>query len=148
MLRCRACSWHLLEARATAGTKKARQNLAMSSLTPSDAWGPPENRRLGGTKEWAEGWRNRTPKGRISETKVFKKETIRQGSPEIKEMQILKNCLSASSMAHWVENLPAMQEIQEIQVWSLPGKSLGQRSLVGYSLWHCKESDMTEQLTH
>ena len=28
----------------------------------------------------------------------------------------------------------------------LPGKSYGQRSLVGYSLWGCKKSDMTEQL--
>ena len=26
----------------------------------------------------------------------------------------------------------------------LPGKSHGQRSLVGYSSWSCKESDMTE----
>ena len=26
----------------------------------------------------------------------------------------------------------------------LPGKSHGQRSLVGYSPWDCKESDMTE----
>ena len=29
----------------------------------------------------------------------------------------------------------------------LPGESHGQRSLVGYSLWSLKESDMTEQLT-
>ena len=29
----------------------------------------------------------------------------------------------------------------------LPGKSHGQRSLVGYSPWGCKESDMTERLT-
>ena len=29
----------------------------------------------------------------------------------------------------------------------LPGESRGQRSLVGYSLWGCKESDMTEWLT-
>ena len=28
----------------------------------------------------------------------------------------------------------------------VPGKSHGQRSLVGYSPWGCKESDMTEQL--
>ena len=28
----------------------------------------------------------------------------------------------------------------------LPGKSHGQGSLVGYSPWGCKESDMTEQL--
>ena len=29
---------------------------------------------------------------------------------------------------------------------SLPGESQGQRSLVGYSPWDCKESDTTEQL--
>ena len=29
----------------------------------------------------------------------------------------------------------------------LPGESHGQRSPVGYSLWGCKESDMTEQLS-
>ena len=29
----------------------------------------------------------------------------------------------------------------------LPGKSHGQRSLVGYSLWGLKESDTTEQLS-
>ena len=28
----------------------------------------------------------------------------------------------------------------------LPGKSHGRRSLIGYSPWGCKESDMTEQL--
>ena len=30
----------------------------------------------------------------------------------------------------------------------LPGESHGQRSLVGYSLWSCKESDTTEQLNN
>ena len=29
-----------------------------------------------------------------------------------------------------------------------PGEFHGQRSLAGYSLWGCKESDMTERLTH
>ena len=29
----------------------------------------------------------------------------------------------------------------------LPGEAHGQRSLVGYSLWGCKEPDMTEPLT-
>ena len=61
-----------------------------------------------------------------------------------------------------VKNLPAMQETQ---VWflcqedppkkqmaihstpiSLPRKSHGQRSLVGYSPWACRESDMTEHV--
>ena len=30
---------------------------------------------------------------------------------------------------------------------SLPGESHGRRSLIGYSPWGCKESDMTKQLT-
>ena len=29
----------------------------------------------------------------------------------------------------------------------LPGESHGWRSLAGYSPWHCKELDMTEQLS-
>ena len=60
-----------------------------------------------------------------------------------------------------VKNLPAMQETQvpsqgqedplekEMQSTSvfLPGEFHGQWSLVGYSPWGRKESDMTEQLT-
>ena len=63
-----------------------------------------------------------------------------------------------------VKKLPAKQEVQEIQfdswvrtiLWRrkwqltpvfLPGKSHGQRSLTGYSLWGRQESDMTEQVT-
>ena len=63
-----------------------------------------------------------------------------------------------------VKNLPAMQEMQEIygfdpwvgkipwrRKWQptpvfLPGKPHGQRSLVGYSPWGHKVSDMTEVL--
>ena len=65
-----------------------------------------------------------------------------------------------SLVAQTVKHLPAMWEIQ---VWSLdwedplekemathsvllPGKFHGLRSLVGYSPWGCKESDMTERL--
>ena len=59
-----------------------------------------------------------------------------------------------------VKNLPAMQETQvqspEKVPWRrrwqptpvfLPGESHGQRSLVGYSPWGCKELDTTEPLT-
>ena len=63
----------------------------------------------------------------------------------------------------WRISLP-MQEMQETRVQSLggkipwrrkwqptpvllPGKSHGQRSLVGYRPWGCKESDITEQLS-
>ena len=65
-----------------------------------------------------------------------------------------------SWMAQLIKNLPAVKETQEIHVQSvgsedplerkgqptaifLPGKSHGQRSLVGCSLWGHKDSDMT-----
>ena len=61
-----------------------------------------------------------------------------------------------------IKNLPAVQEIwahslgQEdplekgMATYSifLPGKSHGQRSLVGYSPWGHKESDMAEVIQH
>ena len=64
----------------------------------------------------------------------------------------------ASLMAQMVKNLPVMQEMRvqslgqedplekEMATTSvfLPAESHGQRSLVGYSPWGCKESDMTE----
>ena len=65
-------------------------------------------------------------------------------------------------MAQLVKNPPAMQETwvgkipwKRERLWKrkwqptpvlLPGKSLGQRSLVGYSLWGRKKLDMTERL--
>ena len=64
-------------------------------------------------------------------------------------------------VAQMVKNLPAKQEtgfspwVGKIfwrREWQshpvfLPGKSHGQRSLVGYSSWGRKESDTTERLT-
>ena len=63
-----------------------------------------------------------------------------------------------------VKNLPAMQETQVQSLGQedplekglaahssgilLPGEPHGQRSLMGYSPWDCKELDMTEQLTY
>ena len=47
----------------------------------------------------------------------------------------------------WVEKIPWRKKCQPTLVF-LPGKSHGQRSLVGYSPQDCKESDMTEQVTH
>ena len=50
----------------------------------------------------------------------------------------------------WVQSLgwedPLKKEMANHSVF-LPGKSLGQRSLVGYSPWGCKEWDTTERLT-
>ena len=46
----------------------------------------------------------------------------------------------------WVGKIPWSRKWQPTPV-CLPGESHGQRSLVGYSSWGCKESDMTERLT-
>ena len=45
----------------------------------------------------------------------------------------------------WVWKIPQRRKQQPSTVF-LPGKFHGQRSLVGYSPWGCKELDMTEQL--
>ena len=49
--------------------------------------------------------------------------------------------LSLFTFTHW------RRKWQPIPVF-LPGKSHGQRDLMGCSLWGCKESDTTKQLTH
>ena len=46
----------------------------------------------------------------------------------------------------WVRKIPWRRTQQPTLVlW--PGEFRGQRSLVGYSSWDCKESDMTERLS-
>ena len=47
----------------------------------------------------------------------------------------------------WVKKIPWRRAWQLTPVF-LPGESLGQRGLVGYSPWGCKESDMTEVTKH
>ena len=47
----------------------------------------------------------------------------------------------------WVRKIPWRTEWQPTAVF-LPGEFYGERSLASYSPWGCKESDMTEQLTH
>ena len=42
----------------------------------------------------------------------------------------------------WVRKIPCRREWQPTPVF-LPGESLGQSSLAGYSPWGCKESDLT-----
>ena len=46
----------------------------------------------------------------------------------------------------WVGKIPWIRKQQSTPVFLL-GKSHRQRSLVGYSPWDCKESDMTERLS-
>ena len=47
----------------------------------------------------------------------------------------------------WIGKIPWRRKWQPTPVF-FPGESHGQRSLVGYSPWGLKESDMTERLTH
>ena len=47
----------------------------------------------------------------------------------------------------WVGKIPWRREWQSASVF-LPGEVHGQRSLVGYSPWGHKESDMTKGLKH
>ena len=47
----------------------------------------------------------------------------------------------------WVAKILWRRKWQLTPVF-LPGKFHAQKSLTGYSSWNCKESDMTEQLTH
>ena len=46
----------------------------------------------------------------------------------------------------WARNISWRRKWKAIPVFLL-GKFHGQRSLVDYSLWSCKESDMTERLS-
>ena len=46
----------------------------------------------------------------------------------------------------WVRKIPWRRDWQPIPIF-LPGGFHGQRTLVGYSAWHCKESSMTEWLS-
>ena len=47
----------------------------------------------------------------------------------------------------WVGKIPWRKKWQPIPVF-LPGELHGQRSLLGYSPWACKDSAVTEQLAH
>ena len=49
-------------------------------------------------------------------------------------------------LSSWVKKVPWRRKWLPIPVF-LPGDFHGQRSLVGYSPWGCKELDMTEQLS-
>ena len=46
----------------------------------------------------------------------------------------------------WVEKIPWRRTWQTTPVF-LPAESHGQRSLVGYSSWGCKEPDTTERIS-
>ena len=57
-----------------------------------------------------------------------------------------RNCMET-----WVQSLgheDPWRRARQPTLLFLPGESHGQRSLVGYSPWAHKESDMTERLTY
>ena len=63
----------------------------------------------------------------------------------------VKNLLTNAGHAKDVDSIPTSGRFPWRRKWQptpvfMPGKSHGPRSLVGYSPWGCKESDMTEQL--
>ena len=62
--------------------------------------------------------------------------------------QTVKNLPAIEPMFHaWVGKIPWEKKWQPTPVF-LPGKSYGQRSLMGYNPWGHKELDMSERLTH
>ena len=66
--------------------------------------------------------------------------------------QVIKNPPAGQKMQEtefdpWVEKIPCSRTLQPTPVFFL-GKSLGQRSLVGYGPWGHKELDMTEVTKH
>ena len=70
---------------------------------------------------------------------------------ETSEFSFSSTCRFPSQLSHrlhpWVGKIPWKRKWQSTPVF-FPGKSHGQRSLAGYSLWGCIESDTTERLTH
>ena len=58
----------------------------------------------------------------------------------------LNNKCRRPGLDPWGRNIPWRREQLPTPVF-LPGEFHGQRSLVGYSPWGCRESDTTEQLT-
>ena len=139
------------------------------SITPGDRGQDILGR---GDKEPEEGWQTgwETASGRkagghvrsrLTRTQPGRAPTQLQGST----LSRTKGTFGLSRRFRQWKNSPAMQKTQETWVWSLgqedpleedmaatpvflPGKTHGQRSLVGYSPWGGKESDTTEWLTH
>ena len=67
-----------------------------------------------------------------------------RGSPSVKNIHL--QCRTPQ-FNPWVRKIPWRREWEPTPVF-LPGKFRGQRSLVGYSPYGCKELDTTERLAH
>ena len=64
-------------------------------------------------------------------------------SPWLRSRESTCHC-KGYALNPWIRDIPWRRKFQPSLVF-LPGKSHGQRSLVGYSPWGHKESDMTER---
>ena len=65
----------------------------------------------------------------------------------VKNLPLMQETHKRCTFNLWVGKIPWRMKWQPTPVF-LPEKSHGQRSLVGYSSWGHKESDMTEQLNN
>ena len=74
---------------------------------------------------------------------LFWTSLMAQGSPDGKSL--CQQC-RRPYLDPWVGKIPWRRKRQPTPVF-LPGKSHGQKSLVGYSPWGCKELDTTERLS-
>ena len=68
-----------------------------------------------------------------------------QGTPNMYYFHKMEKELSSCRFDPWVQKIHWRREWLSTPVF-LPGECYGQRSLAGYSLWGCKESDTTEWL--
>ena len=83
-------------------------------------------------KMWRKKWRKIIKQPNISLTSF-------PGGSDGKESA----CDAGCGFDPWVGKIPRRRKWQPTPVF-LPGESCGQGSLVGYSPWGCKKSDMTE----
>ena len=69
-------------------------------------------------------------------------------SPAFRRLRLWRICplCGRPRLDSWARKIPCRRKWQRTPVF-LPGEFHGQRSLVGYSPWSCKELDMTKWLT-
>ena len=71
--------------------------------------------------------------------------TLKSGASLAAQMVKRPPAMWETQVRSWVGRIPWRRKWQPTPVF-LPGESHGQRTLIGYSPWGCKESDMTERL--
>ena len=81
----------------------------------------------------------------LAESETLMTETVSFVSVSLKLIIVPSNPAEAQTLYLLVINFMEWRRKWQSTPVLLPGKSLGQRNLVGYSPWGCKESDTTEQ---